>query len=145
MVFISVIDGESYTENRALSRILCPSCAMRIERSCCLLIMYHSFCGLCLIPSYTLSQYRTGETKTLWVCKLRAREIGYVLSRPFTYRSSTPCELYSTRVFGDCMRCVLAVIVRCVAVCFSELSIAGDWQSVYRSLGSLLTGSKDPS
>ena len=33
----------------------------------------------------------------------------------------------------------LAVIVRCVVVCFSELSIAGDLQSVNRSLGSLFT------
>ena len=69
-----------------------------------------------------------------------------MLSRPFAYRSSTPCELYSTRVFGDCMRCVLAVIVRCVvivALCFNGISIAGALQSVYRSLGSLFTRTID--
>ena len=42
------------------------------------------------------------------------------------------------------MRCVLAVIVRCVAVaCFSRISITGALQSVYRSLDSLFTGSID--
>ena len=42
---------------------------------------------------------------------------------------------------------MLAVIVRCVVVvapCFNGISIAGALQSVYRSLGSLLTGSIDP-
>ena len=71
-----------------------------------------------------MSPYRIG--------KLHALDNGYALSRYL-------CQY---------QRCVLAVIVRCVVVvdpCFNRISIAGALQSVYRSLGSLLTGSIEPS
>ena len=64
--------------------------------------------------------------------KLHALDNGYALSRYL-------CLF---------QRYVLVVIVRCfvvVAPCFDRISIAGDRQTVYRTLGSLLTGSTEPS